>query len=363
MVSSCLAAKTFDKNGGTPYDERGVPRCTLLAFSTGFASRGYRPNQSCGKWCPMSSVKKLFSNIWFLFAMLVLIWSAYATINKFILMELDNYQSIFWIFLTSSVSYLATLPRSASMKENMELRDILKAVGLGAIAFSYYFFYALALHRVPVVEASALNYLYPLMTVLFAAVIFKEKLTPVKIAAVLLGLLGVFIIVTKGNFSAIRLSDPLGDLSGLLCAVAWGLFSNLGRTMKKNPFLCNLIYVLTSFALSAVSMLVFSEFKLPSLRVLILCAIVGLLNLNLGYTVWFKLLNELPTTLVASVTFITPCLNLLVIVVVLGETVTSMQLLGAGVVIFGIMLQSGVLTTLLRWGRENLLRRSVDNPR
>ncbi len=296
----------------------------------------------------MASVKRLFGNVYFLFALLVLIWSSYATINKFILLELDNYQSIFWIFTTSVVSYLATLPRSASMKEKMEPKDILTAVGLGVIAFSYYFFYAFALRLVPVVEASMLNYLFPLTIVLFAAVFHREKLTPLKIAAILLGLLGVFIIVTKGNFASFRLSNAFGDLSGLLCAISWGLFSNLARNMKKNPFLCNFIYIATSFVLSAAAMLAFSEFRLPSVGTLVLCAIVGLLNMNLGYSVWFKILTELPTTLVASVTFITPCMNLLAIVLVLGEKVSVVQLVGVLVVVFGIALQSGVLSFLFR---------------
>lgn len=292
------------------------------------------------------NVKKLAGSTPFLMGLLLCFWGSYATIGKFILAEIDNYQLNFYLFLFSLFVFPMINFRHMKNPEKMEAKEYGVILLSGIVYFAYYFTYAFALNFIPAVEASMINYLFPIMIVIFAVIIHKERLSLGKVAAIILGFLGVFIIATNGYIFSFRLSNPLGDLMAFTAAISWGLFSNLGRWLKRNNALCNYIFQWIAFILSAIAMFAVSDFVLPSWKTLLLILCVSTTNLSLGLSIWFKILKTVPTTLVACMTFITPFINLVFITVFLGEKITGPQILGALAIVLGILLQSGVLKRL-----------------
>src|SRR4029077_14154363 len=70
-------------------------------------------------------------------------------------------------------------------------------VGVGGL-FGYHALYFLALRLAPPAEASLVNYLWPLLIVLFSSLLPGERLAPHHIIGALLGLAGTVLLFT-GN--------------------------------------------------------------------------------------------------------------------------------------------------------------------
>ncbi len=99
------------------------------------------------------------------------------------------------------------------------------ARGLGIIASSILF--TTALKYLPLGEATALNYSTPLIVAVLAAVVLREKLSPLQIAFVALGLVGMLLIVRPGT--AVFQPTALFALGSACC---YSVFTILTRTVS-----------------------------------------------------------------------------------------------------------------------------------
>jgi len=107
-------------------------------------------------------------------------------------------------------------------------------VGVGGL-FGYHALYFLALRFAPPAEAGLLNYLWPLLIVLFSSLLPGERLAPHHIVGALLGLAGT-VLLFAGNR---RSSFPPGQLPGLIAAFVaafvWAAYSVMSRKLKSIP--------------------------------------------------------------------------------------------------------------------------------
>ena len=107
-------------------------------------------------------------------------------------------------------------------------------LGVGGL-FGYHACYFIALRHAPVVEAGLINYLWPLLIVMFSALLPGERLKWQHLAGCVLALLGAVLVVTRGqgfNFDATYLP---GYAAALIAAVIWGAYSVLSRRLPHVP--------------------------------------------------------------------------------------------------------------------------------
>lgn len=107
-------------------------------------------------------------------------------------------------------------------------------LGVGGL-FGYHFFYFMALKNAPPVDASLIAYLWPLLIVLFSALLPGEKLGWHHLAGTALGLGGCVLLVTDGGRVAFDARYTLGYLSAGACALTWSSYSVLSRRFGKVP--------------------------------------------------------------------------------------------------------------------------------
>ena len=100
--------------------------------------------------------------------------------------------------------------------------------------FGYHFCYFLALSLAPVVEASLIAYLWPLLIVLFAAMLPGERLLARHLLGAVLALAGCYLIVAQGG-ADFRWQYLHGYLLALVCAFTWSGFSVASRFVKHVP--------------------------------------------------------------------------------------------------------------------------------
>ena len=106
-------------------------------------------------------------------------------------------------------------------------------VGVGGL-FGYHALYFLALRFAPPAEAGLLNYLWPLLIVLFSSLLPGERLAPHHVVGALLGLAGT-VLLFAGNTSSFSAHQVPGLIAAFVAAFVWATYSVLSRRLKSVP--------------------------------------------------------------------------------------------------------------------------------
>lgn len=107
------------------------------------------------------------------------------------------------------------------------------AVGVGGL-FGYHALYFLALRFAPPAEAGLLNYLWPLLIVLFSSFLPGERLAVHHVIGAVLGLVGT-VALFAGNASGFAPGQLPGLIAAVVAAFVWGAYSVLSRRLKAVP--------------------------------------------------------------------------------------------------------------------------------
>ena len=108
------------------------------------------------------------------------------------------------------------------------------ALGVAGL-FGYHALYFTALRNAPPVEAGLIAYLWPLLIVVFSALLPGERLRWFHLAGAAMGLFGAALLVTKGGQLQFDARYTLGYLAAGACALTWSTYSVLNRRFGAVP--------------------------------------------------------------------------------------------------------------------------------
>src|SRR3984885_13582399 len=106
-------------------------------------------------------------------------------------------------------------------------------VGVGGL-FGYHALYFLALRFAPPAEAGLLNYLWPLLIVLFSSFLPGERLAMHHVIGALAGLAGTVLLI-GGGLSSFAPGQLPGLLAAFVAAFVWASYSVMSRHLKAVP--------------------------------------------------------------------------------------------------------------------------------
>lgn len=124
--------------------------------------------------------------------------------------------------------------------------------------FFYYVFLYLGTAKMAASQAFIINYLWPIMSVVFACIILKERLTARKFTALALSFLGV-LTVAGGELLSFNVTALVGACLCILAAVSYGAFTALTRRYCYDEELSLMLSFFASFILSALINLIIGE--------------------------------------------------------------------------------------------------------
>jgi drug/metabolite transporter (DMT)-like permease len=107
-------------------------------------------------------------------------------------------------------------------------------VGIGGL-FGYHALYFLALRFAPPAEAGLLNYLWPLLIVLFSSLLPGERLAFHHIVGALLGFAGTVILLLGSSRSEFGTGHGPGLVAAFVAAFVWAAYSVMSRKLKSVP--------------------------------------------------------------------------------------------------------------------------------
>jgi drug/metabolite transporter (DMT)-like permease len=103
-------------------------------------------------------------------------------------------------------------------------------VGVGGL-FGYHALYFIALRLAPPAEAGLLNYLWPLLIVLFSSLLPGERLAPHHLIGALLGLAGTVLLFAGNTSIAFERTQIWGLAAAFIAAFVWAAYSVLSRRL------------------------------------------------------------------------------------------------------------------------------------
>jgi drug/metabolite transporter (DMT)-like permease len=107
-------------------------------------------------------------------------------------------------------------------------------VGVGGL-FGYHALYFLALRFAPPAEAGLLNYLWPLLIVLFSSLLPGERLAPHHIIGAVLGLAGTVLLFAGNSSGGLAPGQLPGLTAAFVAAFVWAAYSVMSRKLKAVP--------------------------------------------------------------------------------------------------------------------------------
>ncbi len=276
----------------------------------------------------------------------VLLWSTAATSVKSLTGSLPaqcvlGYSSLFAaLFLL----LLLLVRGQGSRLGTCGLRAYGKLAGLGFLGmFLYSALYYCGIDRLTAQEACILNYLWPVMIVVFSCLILKEPFTARKAGAVALSFSGVLVIALwglaqeGGSFSG----DFRGIAACVLAAVCYGLFCVLNKRLDPDQTVGMVVFwgvtCLCAFGLCLLN----GKLVLPTLPQLVGLIWLGIAVHGLPYLLWAVALNGVENTArIANLAYLTPILSVIVSALALGESLSPAYLIALLLILAGIVIQN-----------------------
>jgi drug/metabolite transporter (DMT)-like permease len=289
----------------------------------------------------MAYSQKSFAYIFALLA--ALLWGSTAAVGKLLLADISNIQLLFFtnLFAFIGLFLIVLFQKKLHIIKTYKFKDYLTFSWMSMLGvFLYAFFLYGALELMSAQEAFIINYLWPIMVILFAVIILKEKLSFVKIVSLIASFIGVVVVATKGNLSSFQFDSPLGILLATSGAVVYGLFSVLGKKQNYDKFVSTMFYYLFALIYSSVVILLFSNIPQISLYQLAGFFWLGIFTAGLGFVFWFLALKYGDTAKMSNIIFLTPFISLVYIYFLTGEQILVSSIIGLIIIVSGILLQS-----------------------
>lgn len=175
--------------------------------------------------------------------------------------------------------------------------------------------------------------------------VLKEKLSALQSFGILLAMIGVLVVVSKGDFASLAVGNfgTVGDFLILISAVNWAVFSILSRRgLKEHPSTRLTFWVMTiGWLITTGAFLVqgkAAELTQLNTQGWLAILFLGIFTTGLAYIAWFDALAQLPAAQTGAFLFIEPPASMIVAAIVLNESITLPAILGGAVILFGIWL-------------------------
>ena len=208
--------------------------------------------------------------------------------------------------------------------------------------------------------ASILNATTPLFTVLVMAAAGDEKLHARRVVGVVTGLIGVIVLRGQdvhgqdlhGQAPGFQSGEGVGILLCLAAAFSYGLSALYARRKLSNspPLATATFQLMASGLMMTIVAAVFERpWQLPMPGVTTWLAMIGLsaLSTALAYIVFFQVLRRSGSTNVMLVTLLVPVTAILLGYLVLGESISLREIIGALVIGSALLLMDGRVLKLI----------------
>ena len=215
--------------------------------------------------------------------------------------------------------------------------------------FGYHILYFISLRNAPVIEASLIGYLWPVLIVLFSSFLPGERLKWFHLVGVLLGFLGLIILLKKTGFVSLDQKYLSGYFFALSCAVIWATYSVISKKHKSVPTVLIGAFCGITALISMICHLLFEETFIPQQwRQWVFILLLGAGPLGFAFYVWDYGMKNGNIKLLGTLSYVAPLLSSSLLIL-FGKTSFSIQLLIA----CAFITAGSLISSLENWIKKN----------
>lgn len=197
-----------------------------------------------------------------------------------------------------------------------ELRQPWAALALSTLAlFGYHALYFIALKRAPAVEANLLNYMWPLLIVVFAGLLGGVAVRGGQWVGTLLGLIAAVLLVTRGRGLQVDPAHVPGYVAALSAAVIWAAYSVLNRRFADVPTAAITVACAGVAILGGIAHLLFERTVVPDATQWMVLVVMGIGPVGAAFWLWDHGTKRGDIALLGSLSYLAPLLSTLLLVV------------------------------------------------
>lgn len=284
---------------------------------------------------------------WTLLIVLSLIWGGSFYYAEIALREVSAFVVVWGRVLGAALLlWLILLVRRTAMPKSLSLWAAFLVMGVlnNAIPFSLIVW---GQTEITSSLASIFNATTPLFTIVLAQFFTSdEKITSRKLAGLILGFVGVVVMVGAEALSGLS-HAILAQLAILLAAVSYGCAAIWGRRFKgMNPMVSATGQVTCSALVMTPVALIFGFPKgyfIPTFDVWVALLMLAFFCTVVAYILYFRILATSGATNLMLVTFLVPISAIALGHGLLGERLSGDQVVGMGLILFGLLMIDGRL--------------------
>ncbi|WP_243524855.1 DMT family transporter [Bacillus pseudomycoides] len=229
-------------------------------------------------------------------------------------------------------------------KGNVVYYILLGIVGV----FGFNFFFFLGMKDTEAINGSLIMATNPLVTMILASVILREKIVRQQAIGMGFALLGVAFVITNGSFLVIQnLAFSKGDFYILLGNICWALYGVLGRKfIRGSSPMQTTAYTMTVGSLIFIMMSFMQKSVVPALEIPLLAwlsIIFMAIGMSvLGYLWWNNGIAQIGAARTSLFFNLVPVVTMLISFIE-GVNITVAQCIGMILVITGVLYSSGII--------------------
>lgn len=277
-----------------------------------------------------------------LFVMLV--WAANFSVSKWILTDINFFVYNFLRFAVAALVFLIALPYIKNRKK-FEKQDY-SLLGKTSIVVNLFYqgLFILGLGMTSAGNSAVIISTAPLFTLLLNALLFRERIAWVNLLFIIISLIGIILMIFTGPpklLTEVKTSSVAGDLITLGAAACWALYTVIQQPLvSKYPPL-----QVTAFTIISGAVILFFP-AIPYFGAMDWGKISpekwagaiasGALSIGLAYFIWSKAISKIGPVRTAQYNNIVVVFAYLISMLVLQESHTWSQHLGAGLTVAGV---------------------------
>ena len=270
----------------------------------------------------------------------IVFWGISFVATKAVLREVAPVTLIFTRFLIGAL-VLLLIVRQLPPREAWPQLALMGFVGV----FVHQMLQAFALTMTTATNTGWLIGITPIWSAVLAAIVLRERFGFWKIVGLAGGFAGALLVVTRGDFSARVLGRPstLGDLLVFISTINWAIYTVLGhKTIRRlGPRRATSGAMLFGVAMLAPFFVAQRGWRqLPHLSAAgwgaLLFLAIGCSAL--GYLFWYGALEHVEASRVAALLYAEPLVTFVAAVLLLGERVSAVTVIGGIIVLASVIL-------------------------
>lgn len=243
-----------------------------------------------------------------------------------------------FVVATLILGVLTLLPQN---RVRIQKKDILAVAICGLTGIMLYaVLQNIAMQWTSASSATLIIASYPVITLLMESLIYKKKLSAIKIIAILIAIVGVVILSYVKSEARVE-GELLGILLLIIAGVAWAVYNFMMRKVVNHYPPITLLFYTTLFGtifLLPLALLERTQWQQPTLLSFSMMMFLGVFCSVIAYQLYNRGLKTMTPSTVTSMLNLMPIIGVFFSWLLLGEQVTLRKIIGGAIVIFGVML-------------------------